>query len=139
MDARVKQFNQSVKVYDRKLFVVRVSNGMIQIHREGERLEDSDLPEEIESRRPFPQLILCLTDDWTLQGQPVEWGLEPVLKKLRSMDSWTQERIFKDLYEERERNQKTKQQSRKNEYRAIAMDMRKDFARATNDINTSTL
>ncbi len=95
--------------------------------------------EEPDLARLNPQFILALTDTWTLQGQPVEWGLEPLAWKLREMDSWRSDQEIKGMRQERERLKGIQANSKRNDLRAQAADMRKDFARATNEINTSTL
>ena len=111
---------------------------MVQIHRQGDHIGVSDVEGE-EATRLHPQFILALTDTWTLQGQPVEWGMEPIMAKLRSMDSWREDTILDSIVAERERREASKAQTNKNEFRARAYDLRKEFAEATNDINTTGL
>lgn len=113
---------------------------MIRILRKGDRLEASDYNQkEPELAGLNPQLILSLTHDWKPSGRPVNWGVEPVLEMLRSMDSWTDPRMFSRMVERRERMEVDSERSKRNEIRARAADMRSDFARATNDINTAGL
>jgi hypothetical protein len=139
MDERVRALTREVKKLDAKLYAYRASNGMIQIHREGDRLEASDFNQSApELARLNPQFILALTDTWTLQGQPVEWGLEPVLTRLREMDSWNSGFSYEAFTKERDRRNQDKERVKRNNIRAIASDLRKDFAKATNDINTSS-
>lgn len=113
---------------------------MIRILRKGDRLEASDYnqktPELVDLN---PQLILSLTHDWKPSGMPVEWGVEPVLEMLRSMDSWTDPSMFTRMIARRERMESDAERAKRNEIRARAADMRRDFARSTNDINTSGL
>lgn len=111
---------------------------MIRILRKGDRLEASDFNQsEPEIADLNPQLILSLTHDWKPSGQPVEWGIEPVLERLRSMDSWTDPSMFTRMVSKRERMESDKARSKSNEIRARASDMRQEFARATNDFNTA--
>ena len=55
------------------------------------------------------------------------------------MDLWASHHSLKDMRERREREQRDKERQNKNEIRAKALDLRKDFAKAVNDINTSSL
>lgn len=133
------KITKEVRRYDRKLFAVRTCNGMLQIYREADHAAASDADEALSISRPHPQFILALTDTWTLKGKPVEWGMEPILAKLRDMDSWREDKILENMLKIRARNEEDELRSMKNTNRAMAADLRKDFAKATNDINTSTL
>lgn len=140
MDERVRRLSDLVQGYDRDLYAFRASNGMLQIHRKANRLEASDYnQEEPQLAHLNPQFILALTDTWTLDGQPVEWGLEPLMCKLKEMDSWRSDTEIKGLRRKRERAKEIQANSKRNESRAMAADLRRDFAKATNEINTSTL
>lgn len=139
MDQRLSRITQEVRRYDRRLFGFRASNGMIQILREAEKLDASDAPDEVVVSNPHPQFILALTHDWTLQGKPVEWGLEPIMTKLRSMDSWLEDKILDKMRKRREQEAEDSKRVEKNNIRAMAADVRKDFAKATNEINVASL
>lgn len=134
MDSRTARVSRLVRSYDRKLYAQRI-NGMIQVWREGERSEV--LPYEVEDAnyilRPNPQFIFALTDDWKLGGQPVDWGIEPLSWKIRSMDAWRDDSYFDRMLKSREREEEEKDRTRRNEFRAIAADYRKDLASATDE------
>ncbi len=139
MDQRIARLTHELQTHDRKLFAKRVSNGMIQIHRYGERLSDCDFDPEFGPSGPASHFICALTENWTLQGKPVDWGIDPVMARIRDMDLWGSATSLDQIRAQRERNKESKAQTKRNELRAIAADMRKDFARATNDINTASL
>lgn len=137
---RVKRLTEVLKSHDRALYASRSSNGMIQVWRQADRWEASLIPEGAENPdRPCPQFILPLTDNFKLNGKPVEWGLDPLLRMIQSMDSWSQEDILGDVTKTRESEKRVRERSRNNDIRARAYDMRREFARSFNDINTSTL
>lgn len=139
MSGRVMRINEVVKQYDRKLFA-RASAGKVLILRRGDRLEASDYNQrEPELARLNPQLILALTHNWKVDGLPVEWGLEPLMLQLRSMDSWADPDMYRNMVKKRELEASEKERANRNDLRARAADMRQDFARATNEINTSSL
>lgn len=140
MDERLRQINRTVKAYDPTLLATRRANGMIMVLRRGDRLAASDFNQsEPELTHLNPQFILALTDTWKVDGIPVNRGLEPLLQELRSRDGWNDPNIYRDLKKRREQKEEDQARARKNEFRAIAADARKDFAKATNDINTSIL
>lgn len=136
---RLDRLNEVVKAYDSDLSVIQEPGGMLQVHRTLSRVKGSQYglkPANLDEYHP--QFLFALTDTWTLFGQPVDWGIEPLMETLRSLDQWNAE-TFEDMVKRRERNKADQERIRDNEFRARAADMRKDFARATNDINTSTL
>jgi hypothetical protein len=140
MDWKLERLNNEVKSYWRDLYAIRTSSGMLQIYKRGVRWETFTFEgRTLHYSRPNPQFILALTDTWTLTGKPVDWGIEPTMSRIREMDSWRDDRIYEDLVKERERAKANKDRAYRNEIRARAYDLRKDFARATNDINTSAL
>ncbi len=85
------------------------------------------------------QLVLPITDTWTESGKPVDWGIEPIYGKIQQLDGWRDDGDYERFVKQRERNKANKEREHKNEMRAAAYDCRREFARATNDINTSTL
>lgn len=137
MDWRVRRISKELKKYDKKLYAIRTREGMIQIFREGQRIQDSCYDEQsVDSYilRPFPQFILALTHNWRVTGRPVDWGIEPLMKQMMSMDTWKEDRMYEKLCENREREVEIKKQSEKNEMRALIADSREDFKKAANDL-----
>lgn len=137
MDWSLARLNKEVKAFDSLLYAIRASNGMLQVYRQPIRavanlFESTDF-------NPNPLLVLCLTDTWTIQGKPVEWGLEPVMERLRSMDQWQSGISYEEFCKQRDLGESNEKRAFTNEVRARAMDVRKDFARLTDDINLSTL
>ncbi len=139
MDWKVTRLTQELKKHDRTLFAKKTESEMVQVWRRAEKWSAADLfYEQTSSSNPM-QFILALTHDWSLQGKSVDWGIDPVMTKIQEMDLWSKESFLSDLRKERERAKDVREQSKRNEIRARAADMRKDFAQATNEINTSTL
>ncbi len=140
MDWRTIRINQEIRKLDRRLSASRTPKGTIMILREPDRLAASDYNQiNTDGTVHFSQFILALTDTWNLRGKAVDRGIEPILEQLRGMDSWTTSGIYEDMRKRRERNEADQERIQNNEIRARASDMRRDFAKATNDINTSTL
>ncbi len=141
MDAKLSSINRHLKKYDPDLFAERSNESdLIGIYRRTVRWESySYYGVNLSVSRPHLEPVTYLTNTWTIHGTPVDWGIEPVIDRIRSLDAWNQDRFYEDLVEERERAAQNKQRALKNEIRARAADMRKDFAKAVNDINTSTL
>lgn len=135
MDSYVRRLTKELKSYSRDLYAERSPNGGVQIYRKTTRYESYDFDgKTLTVAIPQAQLIVCLTDDWTMKGNPVEWGIEPVCWKIRSIDSHRDDSYFEKMLELREQSEKNKKRELSNNMKAIAADMRQDFAKATNDI-----
>lgn len=140
MDARLRQLNRHIKNYDGDLYVARTEQGMVQVMRKSYRWDEFDFDgKTVKYLRPQPQPILPLTEDWKYSGRPVEWGIEPIMQRLKDMDAWRDDSYFDAMKKRREDKELDEQRIKRNNIRAWAADMRRDFAKSTNDINTSTL
>jgi hypothetical protein len=136
MDQKLRQINRALKGHDKRLFAVRASTGVVHVLRQADKWEAADaLDERLAESRLKPQYIMALTDNWTQTGNPVDWGIEPIMERIRSMDSWSRsEGILDGMIQKRQRQREDQKRALNNNLRARAADMRKDFARATNDI-----
>lgn len=135
-----QRLTNKLKKYDRKLYAYRAPTGVTMIMREADRMEASDFHQEEEDPALLnPQFIFACTSDLSLRGQPQEWGIEPILNQLKGMDVWRDGSWLKERKVRIEREKADEERQQKNQIRAIAADARKDFAKATNDINTSTI
>lgn len=139
MTGRIRTLNKHLKGHDKELFCQQ--NGeRIDIMRYAHRTQRYEFDGKclIHVQR-VPQWVLSLTDNWYATGIPREWGVEPVIKKLKSMDAWTRTRIVEeaeDLYEEAN-NQIAR--NRRSEIESFASDYRSDFKKATEDINLANI
>lgn len=141
MDQRVTSLNRLVKGYDANLYAKRASNGMVQVYRNSVRWESYAFGSTmLHYSVPNPHLIFCLTDSWNVKGRPVDWGLEPVYSRLQMIDDHNRTESVVDELDRLEKQQmELDARAQSNDIRARAADMRRDFAKATNDINTSTI
>ena len=139
-DTRLGQINRVVSGYDPRLFAIRSSDGVIHVLREGTKPGDSDYSLDHPVSRPNPQFIFCLTETWQLGGRPVDWGIEPVWNHLRELDTWGRysrpEDRLHEMRAQRDRIDADKERQTSNNNRALANDMRSEFAKTTNDIVT---
>ncbi len=135
MGERLRRLNRELRSYDRKLFAVQASTGVIHVLRRADKWEAADAMDIEEAEKSTrPQFIFATTDDWTQTGEPREWGLEPIMDHLRWMDSWTAaESPLAKLKRNREALERDQKRAWQNTNRAIAADARRDFARATNE------
>lgn len=137
MGARAARISQVVRGYDHMLYAIE-HDGQIQVWREALKEAASDNPEwyGIPSwiLRPNSHYVFSLTDNWAMSGKPVDRGIEQVLNHLRAKDAWRFQDFGAGMREARESQARDYARQKKNNIRALATDMRRDFAKAVQDL-----
>lgn len=139
MDARVRVITKTIKELDRNLYAQR-DGDKINIYRENTRLglyEYNGLA--FAYSYPNPQYIMSLTDNWNIRGTPVEWGLEPICRRLREIDGWNRKDLEAALIKNHEQAQEGRDRDRRNATEAKLYEVRDHFKKATSDINTALI
>jgi hypothetical protein len=124
---KAKSLTGYLKHYDGELFAVCNKPPRIDVYRQS---RDKLSP---------PHFIFSLTDNWTAQGRPVDWGVEPVISRLRAMDLWNSGVTADDVLKQNEMVEEGKSRDLRNNIESFLLDFRRQFAKATDGINTSTL
>jgi hypothetical protein len=127
MDSRVREVNRLVRGYDKELFAKREPNGSVHVYR---RTPDP--------RNPY-YLVFALTDNWQVLGRPRDWGLEVIHNRLMAIDLWKDETVVDRVQHQAEKRKESDYRDFSNSVESFLYDFRRQFARATNDINTGTL
>lgn len=136
MDARVNRLNKELRKYDRDLFVERDSSfGVIHVYRHKPRFkvfeyDGSTFAHSFNEK----QYIMSLTSDWKASSHGVDWGIEPFMRRISEIDSHRDDSGYEEFCRKRELAEKWKKEAQRNHHRAVAADMRKDFAKAFNDV-----
>lgn len=139
-DSRVKTLTRNVRAYDRELFCDRDSHGVIHVYRNAMRFLRYDFDgKNLSYAVNQPQIVLSLTDNWMISGKSREWGIEPLMRRLAEIDNWNDDSKYDDMCRDRAKRENWAKEAKRQEYRAVAADMRRDFAKAVSEINTSTI
>lgn len=137
---RTELLTRVLKSYDKMLKAKRDDHGVVNIYREVNTYDVFDFDGgKLWSTRKFDMHVMSLTDTWNANGQPVEWGAEPILCRIKAMDLWNNPTLLDDLKNAREKSEEGKQRDFRNNVESFLYDFRSQFAKATNGINTSTL
>jgi len=140
VDTAVRNLNKTISRYDRELFAKRDGLGMIRVLRKAQRFLSYSFDGAIlHYAVSTPSDVFCLTDNWTIRGRPVEWGIEPVLARLKAIDVWSHPEIQEELIKNIQKSDLSERRDLRNNIESFLLDFRKQFAKAFNDINTSTL
>lgn len=121
---RAEVITRHIKKWDRRLSAKYVGEGLIHI---------------LFSDANVNKLVMSLTDNWSANGQPRLWGIEPILMRLRQIDVSGNQSHLEELRKQREREEESRKRDMKNKIEDGAREARPLFAKAFNDINTSTL
>lgn len=136
---RVKQITEYVRKYDDKLFCAKNAEGKLCVYRKENVVDWYEYEGcAIGFVRPAPNLIFALTDDWTVKGKPVDRGLTPIYFRLQQIDIWKRD-LAKESIDSVEKDKASIDRAVDNHIESFLIENRREFARRTNDINTSTL
>lgn len=138
MDTVVRKLTKAVSGYDRELFVKREGE-TVRVLRKATRFLSYEVDGNvIHYSVSAPHVVLHLTDTWTVSGKPVEWGVEPVLSRLRDMDT-TKHDVGAEIIQKLQKSEEISKKDFRNNNESFLKDFRRQFSRAFNNINTSTM
>lgn len=124
---RVQSLNRELKNYDGELYVQETQAGRLDVCRKSKF-----------GMSP-PNYIFSLTEDWSARSKPVPWSTDIVMNRIRAHDLWRDDTFVEQWIKQREKEVESQERARKNTIESFLYDFRRQFGRATNEINTSTL
>lgn len=127
MNSWAKRIEQGLKNHDSLLFLQESKLGRYDVYR---KTQFGEAP---------PNLICSLTDDWSVKGSPVEYGLYVVLDRIKAHDLWRDDSFIENWIKEREKEGESRDRARRNSIESFLYDFRSQFQRATDGINTGSL
>lgn len=134
---RAHRITQELSKYDSALFA-RKEQGMMKIFRRTQRIEWLEFEgDTVGFLKEDPYFVCALTHNWTVTGKPVDWGLEPISKKIRESDLWKRDSLADELIASYEKQAESNARHTRNETEAFLSDFRPQFARTFNDVNTA--
>ena len=123
----LRSLNKALQSYDSCLFAQETKLGRADVYR----------------KRKFdcnpPHFLFSLTDTWTPQGRPVEYGVLVVMDRVRALDLWRNDDFVEDYLKRIEKEKEEKDRDRRNNIESFLYEFRSQFHKATENINTSTL
>lgn len=125
--SRQKYLDRELKLHDSLLSVEETKLGRLDIYRKSSF-----------GCNP-PHFIFSLTDNWLPTGRPVEWGVDVVINRIKAHDLWRNETIVDTIEKELEADEKARERHLKNSIEDFMGDFQRQFAKATDGINTGTL
>lgn len=127
MLTNVKSLTRALKAHDSLLFAQETKPGRVDIYRASQF-----------GSHP-PHYVFSLTENWQASGQPVPWGIDVVVNRIKAHDLWRDDTFVERWIESHEKLEASKDRAFRNSVESFLYDFRGQFQRATNEINTSTL
>lgn len=124
---RTESITRAVKQYDRELYAQETKPGRTDIYRRS-----------VLGVSP-PHFLFSLTDNWKPDGRPVEYGVEVVMLRIKAHDLWRDDTFIENYIARCESDKESEDRARRNDIESFLYDFRRQFQRATNDINTANL
>lgn len=136
---RARVVTEFLRKYDFDLYCEKSREGKLCVYRKGRSIEAYDLDGQVLLNvRSTPYLVFALTTDWSVYGDPCDWGLDPIYFRLQEIDLWKRD-LAKESLQSIEKGKKSRDRAIDNHIESYLSDNRREFASLTNDINTSTL
>ncbi len=125
--ATLGSLNRSLKNYDSCLYAQETKFGRYDVYRKASL-----------SCNP-PHFLFSLTDDWKPTGRPIDYGTMVVLDRIKAHDLWRDDKFVENYIKNHEAQEESRDRDFRNNVESFLYDFRKDFQKATADINTSTI
>jgi hypothetical protein len=136
---RAHAITRELQLYDPCLFAKK-ENGMMKIFRRTKRLEWLEYEgETVGFLKEDPYFVCALTHNWTVNGVPVDWGLEPISKKIRESDLWKRDKLADELIASYEKQAEASARHTRNETEAFLGEFRSQFAKTFDGVNTANM
>ncbi len=139
MGRRMEQITAALKSHDYKLYCGENKEGTLCVFRKSYTCEVYQIGDNILNYlRPAPHFIFAITDNWKANGIPRDWGIDPIMTRILSIDSWNRD-VAGELVKQYEKDDASKDRDVDNNIEAFAKDYRRTFAKETNHINTANM
>jgi hypothetical protein len=140
-DQFTKYLTRCLRGYDGDLIAHRNSSGVACVMRKLKKFRPVIVGEGFRflNLADSWDFVFALTDNWTLNGVPRDWGAENVLSRLKALDIFNDPKLIEKMDEENAKVDKTKAKDHANMTEAFVLDNKRAFQKAFSDINTSTM
>jgi hypothetical protein len=137
---RAERITEAIKSHDGLLYCDENKEGKLCVYRKSTRFETYRLDDDsiLRFARPTPHFIFALTHDWKAAGNPADWGIEPILARLKAIDLWNRD-LAEEIIQQEERNIEASARDRKNNTESFLLEFRKQFAKTFDGVNTANM
>lgn len=139
-DYRIKKLTKDLKRFDSKLYAMRGDNGKILVMREFSHMVPHIVKEGVYIFFPIRSdfMILPLTDNWLMTGNPVPWSNFNVISRLQEIDSWNRD-VVGEVREHNEKVQASKDREFSNNAESFFSEHHKSFQKQFSDVRVANM
>ena len=138
--SREQTITRAIRKYDRDLYAKK-TQGRVDIMRRTVRYESYDIGSgtRLLVAKNDGAYIFSLTDNWSINGNAVEWGIEPILARLKAIDCWNRGDFFAELESDYEKHEKSEKRHFKNNVESYLSDFHSSFRSTFKDYNVASM
>lgn len=132
---RAERITEYIRNHDDKLICkMDAIAGTLCIYRKTLKFETYDIDgERVTFSLPDLHFVTALTDNWNRNGKPVDWGLLPIMDRIRRIDLWQNEVMVQKMISEYEKADEDERKKRMDRHEAQADVFRHDFQKSFGD------
>lgn len=135
---RARVLTRYLREYDNELYAI-ARYGRIDILRKCIKYDSYDIGTwMLLAPRPNDHLVMSLTTNWSIDGIPVDWGIEPMLRELGRRDLWKRD-YAGDMIKSKERADESMDRTLSNQTEDFWKENRRSWAKNFDTINRSNL
>lgn len=135
-----QKYTVALRKHDENLFARKEPDGIIKVYEKSYHYETYDVDgDTVHFLVPSPKFVMAVTDNWSVRGKPVEWGLLPLIQKIKSIDWHNAQAELHRIEEENEKLKKSKERDFANKAESFAYDFRDSFKKTFSDYNVASL
>ena len=90
-------------------------------------------------QKPIQSFVMALTEDWSLRSKRCEWGIEPVMARLRAIDLWSNHNFIDEIIDSHQKSMESKKRDFKNNTESFLYDFHSEFKKTFAYTNVSSL
>ena len=137
---RAIKITRELKRYDRELYCGENKEGILCVFRRGYNYLKYDLGNDETLIAPSfsPHFVFALTDNWRTNGKPKDWGLEPLLARIRALDIWQRD-IVSEILEQNDKDDLSRKRDQANSMESFLYDFRSQFKKTFSNVNTANM
>lgn len=138
---RARQIENVIKKHDPMLVCRKDLKGVMRVFRKAFRKELIWLDDNkfLIYGQPELQTVFSITEDWTERTKPVDWGIEPILARLKAIDAWSNESLMEELMSSYEKSEESKRRAFRNDVESFMYEMRPAFKKTFSDTRTALM
>jgi len=140
MAHRARRITDAIQTHDALLYA-KDDKGVIRIYRKCKEYQPEQLTPGIAILNVIrnDHLVMSLTDTWGVRGTKADWGIEPIMARLRALDLWNSWNLAEQFFKDEEIDAKARARKMKNSTEDFLYDFKRSFQKSTNDIVVSNL